>query len=298
MKRLILLPMTVTITALVVTVFSYSIAEGKDSKSIKPRVIYGTDDRLDIYQVTEAKSLQLASSTVALIRSDDLIVKNSDTFTISTSSYSSNYNLCQEEPFYDQRTAAFCSGFLVAPDIIVTAGHCVTSEQSCKNTSFVFDFALKRQGEHPTEARKEDVYNCQSLIATKAVNNGADYAVIKLDRPVINRQPLEIRRSGQSAVGDALTVIGHPAGLPTKVSGGAQVRSLKSGFLVANLDTYGGNSGSAVFNDRTGEVEGILVRGEVDYTYKGNCMVSNVCTDSGCRGEDVTYISEVLQFLQ
>lgn len=67
---------------------------------------------------------------------------------------------------------------------------------------------------------------------------------------------------------------------------------------MANLDTYGGNSGSAVFNDRTGEVEGILVRGEVDYTYKGNCMVSNVCTDSGCRGEDVTYISEVLQFLQ
>jgi len=298
MKRLILLPMTVTITALIVTVFSYSIAEGKDSKSIKPRVIYGTDDRLDIYQVTEAKSLQLASSTVALIRSDDLTVKNSDTFTISTSSYASTYNLCQEEPFYDQRTAAFCSGFLVAPDIIVTAGHCVTSEQSCKNTSFVFDFAVKSRGENPSEARKDDVYNCQRLIATKAVSNGADYAVIKLDRAVTNRQPLEIRRTGQSAVGDALTVIGHPAGLPTKVSGGAKVRSLKSGFLVANLDTYGGNSGSAVFNDRTGEVEGILVRGEVDYTYKGNCMVSNVCTEGGCRGEDVTYISEVLQFLQ
>lgn len=168
MKRLILLPMTVTITALVVTVFSYSIAEGKDSKSIKPRVIYGTDDRLDIYQVTEAKSLQLASSTVALIRSDDLIVKNSDTFTISTSSYSSNYNLCQEEPFYDQRTAAFCSGFLVAPDIIVTAGHCVTSEQSCKNTSFVFDFALKRQGEHPTEARKRRCLQLPKLDCDKS----------------------------------------------------------------------------------------------------------------------------------
>ncbi len=87
-------------------------------------------------------------------------------------------------------------------------------------------------------------------------------------------------------------VIGHPAGLPTKVSGGAKVRDAgPTGHFVANLDTYGGNSGSAVFNAKTGLIEGILVRGEIDYTWRGGCKVSNTCADDGCRGEDVTKIS-------
>ncbi|WP_420540401.1 S46 family peptidase (plasmid) [Paenibacillus polymyxa] len=44
---------------------------------------------------------------------------------------------------------------------------------------------------------------------------------------------------------------------------GAAVRdNPPNAFFVANLDTYGGNSGSPVFNSDTHEVEGILVRGE------------------------------------
>jgi hypothetical protein len=81
------------------------------------------------------------------------------------------------------------------------------------------------------------------------------------------------------------------------VAGGASVRRHDNGFFIANLDTYGGNSGSAVFNEKTGEVEGILVRGETDFIYKGSCRVSNVCTDTGCRGEDVTRMSELLSLL-
>ncbi len=89
-------------------------------------------------------------------------------------------------------------------------------------------------------------------------------------------------------------VIGHPAGLPTKIAGGAQGRDrTNEGFFTANLDTYGGNSGSAVFNSLTGLVEGILVRGEQDYMQKGDCRVSNLCPVDGCRGEDVTKISNV-----
>ena len=33
------------------------------------------------------------------------------------------------------------------------------------------------------------------------------------------------------------------------------------------------------------------MRGEVDYTWRGNCRVSNTCSDDGCRGEDVTKIA-------
>src|SRR6185295_6557109 len=95
-----------------------------------------------------------------------------------------------------------------------------------------------------------------------------------------------------------IIVIGHPAGLPTKVAGGAAVRDEKpAGYFTANLDTYGGNSGSAVFNAVTGLVEGILVRGENDYVWKGSCRVSNVCTNEGCRGEDVTKVSALADII-
>ena len=44
-----------------------------------------------------------------------------------------------------------------------------------------------------------------------------------------------------------LVVIGHPSGLPTKIADGAWVRNNESEYyFVTNLDTFGGNSGSAV----------------------------------------------------
>ena len=60
-------------------------------------------------------------------------------------------------------------------------------------------------------------------------------------------------------------------------------------FFVANLDTYGGNSGSPVFASDTNRVEGILVRGETDFEQTpAGCQISLVCPTSGCRGEDIT----------
>ena len=72
---------------------------------------------------------------------------------------------------------------------------------------------------------------------------------------------------------------------------------VKDQFLVANLDTYGGNSGSAVFNATDGKIEGVLVRGEMDYVFKNGCRISNVCATDACRGEDVTLIERVLPAL-
>src|SRR5690606_7248906 len=135
------------------------------------------------------------------------------------------------------------------------------------------------------------------IVASAVFSRGADYAVIELDRDVVGHTPLKIRRTGSVSVGDELVVIGHPAGLPVKVAGGANVRQLQQDYFVANLDTFGGNSGSAVFNLSTGEVEGILVRGEVDFVTRNGCRISNTCADAGCRGEDVTSIDAALRYI-
>ncbi len=257
------------------------------------QVIYGSDGRIDLYQTENAKLRALADSTVALMEAS-AVKAEGDIAKLATEPYGPGNGLCKDEPFYDQVTAAFCSGSLVAPDIIMTAGHCVTSDSSCADTKFVFGFSVKEKDKMPLTAPTKEVYGCKKLLGREQVDNGADWALIQLDHPVAGHAPLKLNLTGVIESKTPILVIGHPAGLPTKIAGGAEVRDAsQEGYFVTNLDTYGGNSGSAVFNARSGLIEGILVRGENDYVYRGACRVSNVCAADACRGEDVTKISSV-----
>jgi V8-like Glu-specific endopeptidase len=135
------------------------------------------------------------------------------------------------------------------------------------------------------------------LVKREQTDEGRDYAVVKLSRPVTGHTPLNVRRQGNLEVNTPLFVVGHPAGLPVKWADGARVRSLKSTYFIANLDTYGGNSGSAIFNANTREVEGILVRGEADYTMRGECRISYRCGNDECGGEAGTFIRYALPYI-
>ncbi len=140
-------------------------------------------------------------------------------------------------------------------------------------------------------------------IVARDLNNRTknDFAIIKLDRPVAGRTPLKVRTSGKVDASSELIVIGHPSGLPSKVTEGGSLRLNDNGvYFVANLDTFSGNSGSVVLDAKTGIVEGILVRGENDYIPGpgGSCNVVNVCEEGKCRGEDVTRITNLSKFLK
>lgn len=264
----------------------------------QPWVIYGDDNRQDLYQVTDPTLRDIADSTAAMIGNSS-IKKNADgTLTVTARTFGSEFNLCKSEPFYDQPSAAMCSASLVGEDLIATAGHCI-DQYSCQNNSFVFKYAMKDAKTMPLNFEADDVYGCKEVVAREKTAN-QDYALVRLDRKVRGHRVLSLAKKDVN-VGDDIYVVGHPSGLPTKVSGGAQVRSLKTGFFMANLDTYGGNSGSAVFSSKTNEIVGILVRGETDFVYgtgkDQNCMVSNRCADGACRGEDSTNISYILKAL-
>ncbi|MBI2071067.1 MAG: trypsin-like peptidase domain-containing protein [Elusimicrobia bacterium] len=269
------------------------------ASDVELNVIYGDDNRLDLHQVDDPELLSWADSTVALFDASRLTLDaENGRVNLRTDSYADDYNLCHGEPFRDQKHGAFCSGSLVGPDLVMTAGHCVSSAGECQSTRFVFGFAIREAGALPESVAASEVYGCAQIIGSAVVHNGADWSLIRLDRPVNNHQPRTVNRSGTIKNGTQLVVIGHPAGLPTKVAGGAWVRdSSPTGYFVANLDTYGGNSGSAVFNADTGAIEGILVRGERDYEDIGGCRVSKVCKNEECRGEDVTKISALARLI-
>jgi V8-like Glu-specific endopeptidase len=259
------------------------------------KVVYGEDNRVDVFASKNSMYVELARSTAAMIAKSSVRVASNGEYSISGTSLQ-NRGMCKSERFSAQKTAANCSGFLVGEDLLVTAGHCIKDQAGCNSYQWVFDYKVEFEDQFDFNVPAESIYNCKKIIKTVLESSTQDdYALIQLDRKVLDRSPLQYRTSGKPKKGDKLVVIGHPTGLPTKIADGAKIRALKGKFFTANLDTYGGNSGSAVFNADKGIVEGILVRGETDYVYdsRQGCRVTNFVPENGGRGEDVTYITNI-----
>ena len=296
---------TVGFVATILVVSSgFAIPSTAQGSNPRPEVIYGEDNRLDLFDAKVPDNLRkLARSTAVLMKSSDLTPNSSRSgyLNIHSENFGDAMELCPSEPFREQPSAGFCSGFLVGPDILVTAGHCMDSQSRCDMTSFVFDYGYIDPMTDLSSVPSSNVYRCQSIVAQELDSDTkSDFAIVKLDRPVTNRAPLKYKKNGLVAEGTKLVVIGHPSGLPTKVAGDSSVRTSNTTkpFFVANLDTFGGNSGSAVFNEDTEEVEGILVRGDMDFQFINGCYKSNVCEQDACRGEDVTRSPVFAEYLE
>lgn len=254
-------------------------------------VVYGKDNRLDVYKTTDSLHKKLAQSTAAMIHVSRFQKAATGVFDLrGVVSLERSENICTSEAFSQQPAAATCSGFLVAPDTIVTAGHCYkaqsTPEEACKNFAWVFGYELNSEKADPTKSIPvSNIYLCKSVVSSELTQT-LDYSIIKLDRPVVGRAPLKFRTSGKIADSASLVVIGHPTGLPTKISAGGKInRNLQPTTFSTNLDTFHGNSGSAVFDAKTGVIEGILIQGKNDYVPSKkddprSCMVVNKCDDN------------------
>jgi V8-like Glu-specific endopeptidase len=267
----------------------------------KDKVIYGEDNRLDVFEVLNPTWKIASDSTAAMVPKDKLVIKDG-MISIESDSLGSELNLCPGEKFAEQKNPAFCSGFLFGERLLITAGHCAT-QKFCDSQDWVFGM-YQNKDNNDLEVPIENIYSCKRIIA-KAQNSYSmeDWGIIELDRKVRGIDHVDIRLDGEIEVGEKLVVIGHPSGLPTKVADGAFVRKNDNpNFFQANLDTFGGNSGSAVFNAHTGLVEGILVRGENDYESdtvdEKNCMRVKKCAMDECRGEDVQKIPPILKYLR
>lgn len=260
-----------------------------------PLVIYGEDDRVEVFQSKKPLLKKLALSTAAMISHDYLIPRGS-LVDIKAAAIKDIYKLCKTEKFRDQMAAANCSGTLIEKDIILTAGHCYAeSNLDCKTYSWVFDYKLNSSSQINVSVPQSNIYKCKEIMVRKVDDSRQiDYALIRLDRKVTDRKPVDFRLTGDIVSTDKLAVIGYPRGVPAKIADKGDILENSADYLRSNLDVYTMNSGSGVFNETTGELEGILISGKLDFEDKGGgCQESRQFKNSE-GAEIITKIKAIL----
>jgi hypothetical protein len=258
--------------------------------------IYGDDDRRDYFEERDVLMREVAQSTSMVVRERFVTPSEESGFVrLGGTTFGQKRNLCESEPFREQPAPGHCTAFLIGPDMLATAGHCIKDQADCRSVRFVFGFYYDDPERDVTLVRNEDVYGCDSYLAREHDSRGADWALVRLDRVVEGRAPLAYRTEGAIEQGTSVAIVGHPSGLPMKLAGGGEVFDVAPAtHFRSYLDTYGGNSGSPVMNFATGLIEGVHVRGTSDFVEtEAACFVSKVCPvesfgTSGCTGNHAT----------
>ena len=247
--------------------------------------IFDTDSRYEARTEGRAEIVDLARSVPALFRNSSLKqLASGDYEAVNWSS--NNMGFCSDAMFAKQPHLANCSASLIAPNLVLTAAHCVDNKnQGCGDYKIVFDFAI---GESTQIFKAESVYECKKVryFNFDQSLNSDDIAIIELDRKVLDRKPIRLSKKSLKK-NQSLSMIGYPLGLPQK--------SFKH-----NLDTFSCNSGGPIFN-QNGEQVGVLVRGTgPNQTERDgeNCMDWSVAKESDyAEANSITHLKSVLKTL-
>lgn len=210
------------------------------------------------------------------------------------------WNICQSEPLAKAPPLTVaCSGFLIAPDILVTAGHCMVNSgevrdvknAQCEAFSFIFGYHYEdTQNKKIARIAAEQIAHCKKVIYAanlttydKKTNKGQfgkDLAIIQLDRkmPYKPFNVIEKSISQKDFTPSALTMLGHPFGMPLTETKGMSLEH-KGAYLRSAINSFPANSGSVVKN-KSDEVIGLLVRGYPDSLVENQihkCSTHNRC---------------------
>ena len=259
------------------------------------KAINGDDNRTEITSAPPfAQNLSQAIAGHFLV---DSLTKNGNVYSLN--SYPLGKKHCASVRFADQYTGPRCTGFLVGPNLIATAGHCMNQPNDCQNYLWAFDFQLKSAGDSSyTKIPAEKVFTCKRIVSQKYnALGGIDYTLIELDRKVPNREPVVMDFTGDTSAGTPVYMLGYPSGLPLKYTDGALITKDTAEYFDTDLDVFGGNSGSPVFSAITNHVIGIVSMANSEWT---NLPGASCKTEKICRPEDHCFPSLIskIKFLK
>lgn len=250
-----------------------------------PQVIYNSDSRKEISEESPQETMMyIQKRTLAMVSNAKLFPQQSGDILFLPRHYGRAFKLCKDERFYEQPSLPNCTASVIGKDLVLTAGHCI-SENTCHAMRFISDYVMDGPT-NPIRTYPEKIFNCKKVLYDNDTF-GSDIAIVQIDREF----PLSaLSLTEQSlTLQDEILAVGFPSGLPMKSSGPGPIRSITDNIIIAELETYGGNSGSPVFNKNSNKIAGLLVGGEDDFILADNkkCFKSKVCDSQTCQGEEI-----------
>ena len=144
------------------------------------------------------------------------------------------------------------------------------------------------------EIPRKDLYSCKRVISRvmSRLWNEPDYAIVELDRPMQGVEPVA-RIQRRLTADEGIFALGYPFGTALKYAHGQVRKDANVNTYVMAVDTFIGNSGSPVYDDREKKLVGLLSSGESDWVFDNQfgCNVTKVCQSGKCLGERVFKVS-------
>jgi V8-like Glu-specific endopeptidase len=264
----------------------------------KQGLVYGEDTRQEAREHANPILRRLArKSVVSLIPKNSLFFEE-ERVLYEASTLREESDVCPSERFEQQPVLADCSGVIVDRDLVLTAGHCITTQTDCDESYFVLDFTIDSQ--EMVHLDPINVFECKEIIRSEISHFSEptvyDYALIRLKRPVDGQGiPVSVR-SEQLSRGESISLIGNGLGLPTKIDSDGRVvlpGSPERDYFTFQADFFHRGSGSPIF-DEVGRLVGIAVRGGTDFDGKTSCQEIRVEPQDSPYSEEASYASESL----
>jgi hypothetical protein len=263
-------------------------------------IVYGQDDRSELYELADDPRSRIADAAVALLPRSALANRRGPELARDLPSWEEDGGLCPGEPFGDQPVAAFCSGVLVDWDLVLTVAHCV-EDIPLDEVAMVMGFYYIEPG--VLGSAPEDVLQPTAIVdATHGVgfdDSLLDYAWVRLAQPAPPwRRPAPLRATPAPVIdGESLALMGSAGGTPLKLDFGATVldaRPDQLDYFAADTDTSRGSSGSGAYDQQL-VLSGILARGGEDFeqTEQG-CLTTRREAAANDVQEELTYVHQAL----
>jgi hypothetical protein len=262
-----------------------------DVSQVAQGVVYDADDRQELNLApTDGLRRFGEQSVVALV---DGSAQADARAVFFASAWGERRDLCPGVRFAEQPSAAACSGVLVTPELVLTAGHCARN-LDCNTLNVVFGFRYLDAMAIPALG-DDDVYRCAEIPSFEIPSafDTLDYGWVRLDRPVsADKQPAAIEHAAKALPATtALQALNFGGGVPLKIQTGVSVLDARAGVLdyfVTALDAFEGASGGPLIRD-DGTLVGIVVHGNEDYTQSAEGCLEVAVLPESAGNERATY---------
>lgn len=264
---------------------------------VRTPIVYGSDGRIELFELDEGRRAAFADSVVALIPASKLELDGSSLAERSQR----EAQLCPGERFAEQPDLAFCSGVLIEDDLVLTAAHCLRVMGLTE-----FRVALDYYYADSQQLAAFEAIAPEAILAEQLDEPGRaprlDFGLLQLQRGFSRprRNPAVYRRQPTLQADDSLYFVAPSGGSPLKADTSGKVvdaRSASGDWFTASTDSRHGSSGGGAFDASLGLV-GILARGAADYelTAEG-CYRERVITNESSAEEQLSYVAPALDML-